>query len=197
MRRFILAFSFALVAAGGVAQAQAPKGFDGKQPVEINADSLEVRQEENVAIFTGNVIAVQGTTRLQSDRMIVHYIQRDGAASPASPAASSGGADPMQGAVDRIEVEGNVLLTTPEETASSRSGVYDVSKKQVDLMNDVVLTRGPNVLKGDTLVYDMATGKSVVNSPHHPAPDVAGAPANGRVRALFVPQKSGEAAKKP
>lgn len=152
----------------------AAKGIDGKKPVEVNADQLEVHEAENIAIFTGNVIAVQGDTRLKSNVMTVHYKKKDGATAPA---------DPTQSTVEKIVVTGDVLLTTPEETASGDRGVYDVTLKQVTLLENVVLTRGKNILKGESLVYDFSTGKSVLNSPHHTP-----AGANGRVKALFVPE---------
>jgi lipopolysaccharide export system protein LptA len=159
------------------AHAQAPKGLDGKKPIEINADSLEVLQEQNLAVFRGKVLAVQGETRLKSDVMTVYYKKKEGGQAPN---------DPTQSTVERIEVEGEVVLATPEETASGDRGVYDVSRKQVRLLSNVVLTRGKNVLKGDSLVYDFATGKSVLNSPQHTP---AGVGSGGRVRALFVPEK--------
>lgn len=170
-----LAVALVLVASPVWAEGLA-KGIDGKKPVEINADQLEVRQEESIAVFTGNVIAVQGDTRLKSDVMTVHYHKKENAAPDA---------DPTQGAVERIDVEGNVLLTTPEESASGARGVYDVDAKKVTLLENVVLTRGKNILKGDTLVYDFATGKSVVNSPKQAGAVKSG----GRVKALFVPEK--------
>lgn len=155
------------------ALAQAPVGFTSKDPIEINADALEVRQQENVAVFTGNVIAVQGTTRLTSDVMTIYYKNKQETA----PAAA--GSAMQQSQVDKIDVEGNVLLSTPEETASGKRGSYDVPKQLVHLFDDVTLTRGQNVLKGDTLVYNFATGKSVVNAPNGGQ--------QGRVRALFMP----------
>lgn len=188
-------FAAAASAAYAAPPAAAPPGFSSKEPIEINSDMLEVHQTENEAIFTGNVIAVQGTTRLKSDKMIVHYLpRREGAP---SATASSGGGKPdaapapqaapaidSAGRVERIEVEGSVLLATPTETASGDNGTYDVPKQKITLVGNVVLTRGQNVLKGDTAVYDFAVGKTVINSafqgekPAHP---------NGRVRALFVP----------
>ncbi len=161
------------------AQAQVtPKGLDGKKPIEINADSLEVLQEQNLAVFRGNVLAVQGETRLKSEVMTVYYKKKDGTTNT----------DPTQSTVERIEVEGAVVLATPEETASGDRGVYDVSRKQVRLLSNVVLTRGKNVLKGDSLVYDFATGKSVINAPQHTPAGTSGG-GGGRVRALFVPEK--------
>lgn len=167
--------------AASPAFAQAPPGIDGKKPVEVNSDTLEVRQEENIAIFTGNVIAVQEDTRLHSDRMVVHYRNK---ADKAGGGGQAGVADPAQSDVEKIEVEGNVLLVNPEESAAGDRGVYDVSQKKVHLLSNVVLIRGENVLKGESLVYDFATGKSVVNSPQHTPPELQ---SKGRVRALFTP----------
>ena len=40
---------------------------DASQPIKISADALEVRQNEQVAIFTGAVDAQQGDMRMQAD----------------------------------------------------------------------------------------------------------------------------------
>ncbi|MEL6197903.1 MAG: LptA/OstA family protein, partial [Pseudomonadota bacterium] len=46
------------------AQQEGPFGgfqHDSSEPIEITSDALEVQQQNNVAIFTGDVIAGQGT----------------------------------------------------------------------------------------------------------------------------------------
>lgn len=179
LRAIPFGLAFALAASAAHAQA----GLSDKQPVEINSDQLEVLQQDNLAIFTGNVIAVQGTTKINSDKMVVHYRKKD--AAPGAPAAPAGAMD--QSTVERIDFEGHVLLTTPKETASGDTGIYEVPKKLVYLNTNVVLTQGENILKGETLVHDFNTGKSVINSPFH-TPQGPQAPA-GRVRALFMPEK--------
>jgi len=168
------------------AASPAPGGKSG-QPIEINADQLEVRQQDNIAVFTGNVIAIQGDTKLKSDVMTVHYRKKEGAA--ASSSSGGGAFAPGQNSVERIDVDGNVVIITPTETATGDHGIYQVDARQVKLTDHVVLTRGKNVLKGDTLVHDLDTGKSVINSPFHQNEATPGA-INGRVRALFVPEKS-------
>ncbi len=181
-----------VVAVPAFAQTAPAAGpMTSSQPIEINADSLEVRQQENIAVFTGNVIAVQGTTKLKSDVMTVHYRKKEEA--PGAPKEQAGSLAPGQNAVEKIEVNGHVLMTTPEETANGDRGIYEVDNHQVRLMDHVVLTRGRNILKGDTLVHDLNSGKSVVNSPFHQNEATPGV-VNGRVRALFVPEKSGDKA---
>lgn len=173
----LLRFTFLAVMLAAPASAQMlPGGKSSDKPVEITADTLEVLQEKTKAVFTGNVVAVQQDVRLKADRMIVHY----------RPSEQRGEAG--RDAVSRIEVEGNVFLTTPKETASGKAGVYDVDGGEIRLNADVVLTQGNNVLKGSALTYNLASGKSSISGGAKPA---AGAESSGtqRVRALFVPEK--------
>src|SRR5262249_18015899 len=122
----------------------------------------------------------------KSDVMVVHYKKKEAG----QPGESSGSFQPGQNAVERIDVSGHVVIITPTETATGDRGVYDPGKRQVRLLDNVVLTRGKNILKGDTLVHDLDTGKSVINSPFHKEPQSSG----GRVRALFVPEKNKDGA---
>lgn len=148
-----------------------------KGPIEITSDQLEVLQNENVAIFTGKVIAVQGDMQLTSDRMKVFY--KDKATQEAAPQAT-GDAQ----AISKIEVDGNVFMTTPTETARGLTGVYDAERDELTLNGDVILTKDKNVVKGASMVHNMTTGKSVMKNAGERTP-VGEKP--DRVRALFVP----------
>lgn len=143
-------------------------------PVEITSETLEVRQAEQIAIFAGNVLAIQGDLKLKADTMTVHYRKN-----------AEGSGD--QQSVSKIVVDGNVFLANPNETARGDKGIYDVDANEIRLIGNVVLTRAENVLKGEAMVYNMNTGKSVLTA--------AGKTIDGkppRVRALFVPNKKGE-----
>jgi len=146
------------------------KGHDSSLPVEITSDSLEVHQEDRLAIFEGKVEAVQGDVNLRSDKMVVHYKEPEGD-------------EEVDNSVSKIDVLGNVFLSTLEETAKGEKGVFDVEANVITLEGDVMLTRGKNVVKGDHLVYNMATGKSKITSKQ-----VEGK--TGRVRGVFMPEKS-------
>jgi lipopolysaccharide export system protein LptA len=43
------------------------------KPIHIESDKLEIKDKENRADFTGNVVATQGTTMLKSKTMTVYY----------------------------------------------------------------------------------------------------------------------------
>lgn len=169
------ALAFALLTTPAAAQ---DVKLDAEQPIEITADSLEVMQKEQMAIFIGNVVAVQGDMRLTSERMEVHYRTGEQAKGDAQ-------------AVSRIKVVGDVLMRTSTETARSKTGVYDVDANLLTLNGDVVLTRGENVVKGESLAYDLTTGKSRIAGAGGVATSTQGGEggSKGRVRGLFVPGK--------
>jgi lipopolysaccharide export system protein LptA len=157
------------MALGGSPLSAAP-ALDSRQPIEITADTLEVLQNERKAIFSGNVVAQQGNIRMQAARMLVFYT----------------GEDSQQGAsvkgISRIEADGNVFFASPTETVKGDRAIYEVSREQITMTGNVVLTRDKNILKGTQLTYNLATGKSVLGS--------GGAAGGGRVKGLFVPNQT-------
>lgn len=165
--------------------AQAATKLDSKQPIEISSDNLEVLQEKNEAIFTGNVIAKQGTITMRAVKMTVFYEgEATGEETAAAGAEDSG---TMGKGIQRIESEGDVVFITPEETAQGDTAIYDVEADTIVLINNVVLTRQKNILKGTKLTYNLTSGRSFLNG--------GGATATGgtgRVRGLFVPSQAGK-----
>ena len=159
-----------LLAASAHAQS-----LDSKQPIEISADTLEVLQNEQRAIFSGNVVAKQGNINMKAARMLVHY--KSGGAGGDATGAVKG--------ISRIEADGGVFFASPRETAQGARATYDVDSETIQMVGDVVLTRDKNVLKGTQMVYNLATGKSMLSAA---GPSGAG---GGRVKGLFVPNQAG------
>jgi len=163
----------AVPAAAALAQQanRSPGGVErfgnSEQPIQIDADSLEVQQNEQMAVFRGNVQATQGEVRLRADELRVHY--RGDAARPQARSAG-----PASGNIVRIDALGHVFVSSPSETAQGDVGVYDVPRRVITLNGNVVLTRGANVLRGNQLVMDMDSGRSQFSG--------------GRVRALIDPK---------
>ena len=175
----VVALVLALGLGGAAAQTrpQSPPLPGGKQqreqPIEINADSLEVQQDKQVAIFTGNVDAVQGDVRLKADQLKVWYRQEKGE----KPAAAAGAATPA-GAIVRIDAIGRVFVSSPTQTAQGDVGVYDVDSRVITLTGKVVVTQEQNVVRGDRLVMDLNSGQAKMDG-------------QGRVHGLFTPSKQG------
>jgi lipopolysaccharide export system protein LptA len=143
--------------------ANALQGFSQNkdQPVQIEAATLEVRDKDKVATFSGNVHVIQGDTDLRSKTLVVFY-EED------SPGAKAGGikaAQPGPGGssqIKRLEANGSVIVTQKDQTATGDKGVFDMRTNTITLMGNVVISQGQNVLRGERLVVDRATGVSRV-----------------------------------
>ena len=155
---------------GGLAAAQDDVlgAVDTSLPIEITADALEIEQGLGLAVFSGNVNAVQGEMILRAETLKVHYRTND---------ADDAEID-ARGRISRIEASGDVFFATPTESARGDRGTYDVEGRTVTLAGGVVLTRGKNVLRGSRLELNLATGRSKLFSDGEDGE---------RVRGLFVP----------
>lgn len=121
--------------------------LEGNEPIQIESDNLEVRENDGIAIFTGNVSVVQGPTLLRSGKMTVYYATNGGS-------ATTGSAD-----IDRLEVEGKVYVRSNSQVATSERGSFDMKKEVLTLTGkEVVLSEGDNVVVGCKLTVQMATG---------------------------------------
>jgi lipopolysaccharide export system protein LptA len=147
--------------------------LSGDKPIQIESDKLEVRQNENLAIFTGNVSVVQGPTLLKAGRMKVYYAKSDAAADgkdkkPAAEASkTSDGVSPMAGGanIDHLEIDGKVYIKSDDQVATGDEGTFDM-KSQVLVLSGkkVVLSQGSNVLVGCKLTVQMQTGLAQVDA---------------------------------
>ena len=121
---------------------------DPDAPIDIEANRLDVDDKAKTATFTGNVRAAQGEFTLRSKVLVVNY---------------SGGQSGTEGAteVTNIKATGKVLITSDkEQTATSEWADFDVKSQVIKLGGDVILTQGPNVIRGETLIVDLNTGRS-------------------------------------
>ena len=173
------------------------------KPIDISSDKLDVYQDEHKAVFTGNVIAAQGTTNMRSVKMTVFYRGEDGAnkdgkkppvPAPAAAVKNDKTQEEKAQGIEKIVAEENVFFTTPTETARGDIATYYADSDTIVLTGgSVILTRDQNILKGTKLVYNMATDRSVLTSEN--GATVPGSTADGvakpaRVHGLFVPKSS-------
>jgi lipopolysaccharide export system protein LptA len=117
------------------------------KPIQIEADHLEIHDQDKQALFDGNVQVVQGTMTLNSNHMIVFY---NGKGSDVTTG---------QGDIKRIEVTGNVSAFSGTQSAKGDHGTYDMATQLLTLTGkQVVLVDGTNVFTGCKLTVQMQTG---------------------------------------
>src|ERR1700732_759586 len=201
-RRLSLCAVMAVLLASGLAVAQTPRpaaappvqsllqsGQDKDQPVQIEAASLEVRDKNKMATFSGDVQVVQGDTTMKCQKLVVFYGQEVGIgqggppAPDTKPAPTLGGPKGAQN-IRRIEARGGVTVITKDQNASGDLGVYDLIAKTITLTGNVVVSQGQNVIHGERVVVDTVSGNARVESNNQ-----GGGATPSRVRALIQPNQ--------
>jgi lipopolysaccharide export system protein LptA len=148
-KRLILTFGFYVLVMAGWAtpshsqQASILKNHDIEQAIDIAADSLEVHQSDNLAIFKGSVVVTQGNLKMTANDITVFYDN------------SAGGLDPT---IARIDATGEVKITSSAERAEGDWGIYDVKARLITMGGNVVLQRGESIIIGERLELDLVTG---------------------------------------
>ncbi len=176
-------------AAGPPVQSLLQGGQDKDQPVQIEAASLEVRDKDKKATFSGDVQVVQGDTTMKCQKLVVFYGQEVGIAQAGAPppdtkpAAAPVGPKGAQN-IRRIEARGGVTVITKDQNASGDLGVYDLIAKTITLTGNVVVSQGQNVIHGERVVVDTVTGNARVESNNQ-----GGGATPSRVRALIQPNQ--------
>ena len=80
-----------------------------------------------------------------------------------------------------------MTVTSPSERARGNFGIYDLNRKLITLIGNVVLTRGESRISGQRLVIDLGSGRAVVDG-GPPGVNQSG----GRVTGHFtVPKRNG------
>jgi lipopolysaccharide transport protein LptA/LPS export ABC transporter protein LptC len=173
---------------------------DPSAPIDVEADRLDVDDQAKVAIFRGDVHAVQGGFKVRTAEMRSHYTGNAGLAQQLNASEQHGAAQ-----LTRIEARGKVIVTSQNgQDATGDWADFDVKENKVTLGGDVVLTQEKNVVRGTRLVIDMATGESVIHNDPAAAWSATAAPKDdatgkgfvvqgpaigGRPSAIFYPRK--------
>jgi lipopolysaccharide export system protein LptA len=158
-----LVLATALAAAAAQEQSGAVQGLsmNRDQPVKIESSLLEVRDKQREATFSGGVTLTQGETVLKCKTLVVFY--EDTAMAPAKKGAPAQGAPQAQKSgggqqIKRAEAKGDVYVTQKDQTASGDNAVYDLKANTIVMTGNVVLTQGPQVLRGGKMIVELATG---------------------------------------
>ncbi|MBP6014495.1 MAG: lipopolysaccharide transport periplasmic protein LptA [Alphaproteobacteria bacterium] len=157
----LLALSLAASAqAQGVANPFSGMGRDSDKPISIAADSTTADLRGETATYAGNVRVEQGNLKLRSDTLSIKA---------------------SKGTIMRIEAKGNVVLASPQGQATGATALYDISQRVVKMGGKVVLAQGQNILRGTSLIINLATGRAELSGQGG---------ATGRVEGVFTPLKT-------
>lgn len=170
--RLAAAALVALTLAPGAVLAQRQRasspfqGFssDSGKPVNINADSLEVRQNENKAIFTGNVVATQGESTLRSSALTVFYTAPAGSEGKGKQAEGGQGSG---GQASGSQSSGTQATPASEPTGQGAAPVGGAPGqpsgiRRLEASGGVVVTSSDQKATGQTGIFDLASNTATL-----------------------------------
>ncbi|HEX2255305.1 MAG TPA: LptA/OstA family protein [Afifellaceae bacterium] len=137
-----------------------------EEPIQIEADRLEVRVEEKRAVYVGNVTVRQGDTLLKTAELQVFYA--GGGETPGASGTS----------LQRIIANGRVIVQSQNRIATGDEAVFEMADETIVLTGNVVLTEDENIVRGERLVVDLRTGEAQMQG--------------GRVQTILVPGRAQE-----
>jgi lipopolysaccharide export system protein LptA len=101
--------------------------------VEIKADRLEILGKTQKAVWTGNVRATRGETKLRCDRLVAHYNRAR--------------------EVTRIECTGLVEVIDKDKWAKGERAQFDNATGVLELTGSPEARQGANHLRGTKVVF--------------------------------------------
>jgi lipopolysaccharide export system protein LptA len=114
---------------------------DGSTPVEVTAESLTVDQDTGRAVFSGDVLVVQGDIRIAAGTVEVVY-------------------DTEGSAISRLLASGGITFATATEAAEATSADYDLATGLLVLTGEVLLTQGNMALSAERMTVNLRDGSA-------------------------------------
>jgi lipopolysaccharide export system protein LptA len=112
---------------------------DRDQPMHITADKAERDDIHGITTYTGNVVLIQGTLRLESQKLTIHHTDED-----PSEIIAEGNPAKMQ---ERPEADKAIVY------ADAAVITYYRSEQRVHLQTDGHVEQDGYVVKGDSIDY--------------------------------------------
>ncbi len=142
---------------------------DNDEPIQIEADRLEIIDNQNTALLTGNVSVVQGTTILKARQIKVFYLRDDQRGE-----TNSG--------IRKIEASGKVAVRSDNNHATADKATVDMTTEFVTLSGNVYISQGQNIVQGCIVTVNLKTNVSNVK----PCGNTSSG--SGRIKLLLDPK---------
>lgn len=159
-----VALATALVLASGAAAqgageraSQGREGTGDEPPLVVESNEMVIRDADQEAVYTGDVVATKGTLTLRADRLVVTY---------------------TEAGIDQAHAYGDpVTMDRGERHGRASEAVYEAADRSLLLMGNAYLEEGPNTLEGARIRYYLDDRRT----------EVSGGEEEGRARAVFQP----------
>ena len=127
---------------------------DREQPIRVSADTVDVNQKSGVSKYSGHVVLVQGTLRIEATEVIVYF---------------------REGEIERVAAKGKPLTLRQrldgqelEVVASARRLEYYAQEQRMALFKRVSFRQGQDEFNSEVLHYNMLTTQLTAEAPQNP-----------------------------
>ena len=139
------------------------------EPIQIEADKLEIIDDQNTALLTGNVSVVQGRTILKAKTIKVFYLKQS-----ESNKSNNG--------IRKIEASGKVAVRSGDNHVTANKATVNMVTEFVTLSGNVLISQGNNIVKGCEASVNLRTNVSQVK------PCKNQGSGSGRIKILLDPK---------
>lgn len=141
-----------------------------EEPINVEADQMVSKQNENAVIFSGNVDAKQGMLHIHADQMTIYHQGESASAKKEQNGSQK---------IEKLYADGNVKIVQGELVATGSHMEFFAEERKVLLKGDAKVWQENNLVTGETVMLDLNTGTTVVE-PNKKS--------GGRVKAFFYPE---------
>lgn len=159
--------------------AQAERA-DSDKPINLEADRMSIDDVKKVQILEGNVVLIQGTLRILTNRLVVTQ-DADGF----QKGVATGGANGLARFRQKREGQDDYIEGEAERIE------YDARSEKSEFFNRAWVKSGLDEVKGPYISYDALNEKYVVTTGAGTTKNATGA-AQARVRAIIQPRGKSE-----
>jgi lipopolysaccharide export system protein LptA len=135
--------------------------------ISYSADNLEYVDGDKRLVLSGNVDLMQNDASLRATKLTLYFAKAAAAAPGAKDAMGSGD-------IEKIVAEGDVHYVRPKQKARGDQAVYLASTDTVTFSGNVVISSDDNVIRGETLVLDVGTGRTTLKPANKPGERIRG-----------------------
>ncbi|MFB6259275.1 MAG: lipopolysaccharide transport periplasmic protein LptA [Thiohalorhabdaceae bacterium] len=148
----------ALVLATGALAQGSLQGGDDEAPLVVESNEMVIRDADQEAVYTGDVVATKGAMTLRSDRLVVTYTETG---------------------IQRAHAYGDpVTMDQGERHGRASEAIYKGADRSLLLIGNAYLEEGPNTLEGARIRYYLDSRRTEA---------FGGDDGEGRARAVFQP----------
>ncbi len=112
-------------------------------PIEVVSETLAINENENTALFTGDVVVKQDQMTLYAPWVKVFYLED-------------------QSGISHMEAREGVTLIQGDEAAEGENADYDLVKDVIVMTGDVLVTQRLSAIASDKMTVTLEDGKALM-----------------------------------